>query len=638
MTPLGFPLIQPFLPETQSAERAASPSRRDVVCISSIDWDFIWQGHQEIMSNLAAQGNRVLFVENTGIRSVNWSDMPRLKKRLSVWWHSVRGFREGKPNLYIYSPLGLPFPYSRLAQIINRWFITRDLHRWIKIVQFDNPIVWTFLPTPLAADIIQSLNPKLVIYYCIDHFAASSPAARKIQRAEHRMLEIADLVFVTSRQLFDSARQHNSNVHLFPFGVNSEQFERVRDTVDRPTPSDIAQIPRPRIGYVGGVHRWLDVALLQQLATSHPRFHFILVGPLQTDVVPLQGLPNVHFLGSKPHESLPDYIRGFDVGMIPYRLTEYTDHVYPTKTNEYLAMGKPVISTPLKEVRYFNERHGEFIALGSTAEEWGKQIEEILARGENDRDQRIAVAGENSWQVKIRQMAELIDQKLLERAKGKELRWRELFLKLYRQTQRKLIAMFTVVGLSFGLLFYTPLPWFAADPLYQTDPPQRADAIVVFAGGVGESGKAGQGYEERVQRAVELFRAGYADRMIFSSGYVHLFHEPEVMKALAVSLGVPAQSILLEIQATDTYQNVKYVSHILEQHGWNSVLLVSSPYHMRRASLVFSKVAPSLLVVKTPVEKSYFYSRRSRGMTVSQFQAVLHEYAAIVYYWFKGRV
>ena len=118
----------------------------------------------------------------------------------------------------------------------------------------------------------------------------------------------------------------------------------------------------------------------------------------------------------------------------------------------------------------------------------------------------------------------------------------------------------------------------------------------MLAGGVGESGKAGQGYEERVKQAVKLFQAGYASRLIFSSGYVFAFEEAAVMKALTVSLGIPAEAILLEKQAGNTYENVKYVSEILDQHGWHTILLVSSPYHMRRVSLVFAKQAPDIWV------------------------------------------
>ena len=103
----------------------------DVVCFSSIDWQFIWQGHQEIMSTLAANGNRVLFVENTGVRAPSLRDLPRLSDRIRNWWRGTKGFRRERDNLFIYSPLLLPFPYSTIAGAFNRALMTRALRRWM---------------------------------------------------------------------------------------------------------------------------------------------------------------------------------------------------------------------------------------------------------------------------------------------------------------------------------------------------------------------------------------------------------------------------------------------------------------------------------------------------------------------------
>src|SRR3989338_4711082 len=167
----------------------------DILCISSIDWDFIWQGHQEIMSTLARAGNRVLFIENTGIRT------PRLRRRLIHWWKGTKGFREVQESLWVYSPLILPFPYSRLACRVNRGLLLRAIQRWMVATGFHRPIVWTFLPTPLACDLIHAIDPKLTLYYCIDDLASSSPQARRIVPSEIQLFREADLVFVTSEKL-----------------------------------------------------------------------------------------------------------------------------------------------------------------------------------------------------------------------------------------------------------------------------------------------------------------------------------------------------------------------------------------------------------------------------------------------------
>ena len=132
----------------------------NVICISSIDWDFIWQGHQEIMSTLAKNSNKVLFVENTGVRAPGIKDIPRLKKRIKNWFRGVKGIRREMDNLYVFSPLVLPFPYSRIARWINRYLILPILEKWMEVTNFSNPVVWTFLPTALSLDIAHNLAKK----------------------------------------------------------------------------------------------------------------------------------------------------------------------------------------------------------------------------------------------------------------------------------------------------------------------------------------------------------------------------------------------------------------------------------------------------------------------------------------------
>ena len=165
-------------------------------------------------------------------------------------------------------------------------------------------------------------------------------------------------------------------------------------------------------------------------------------------------------------------------------------------------------------------------------------------------------------------------------------------------------------------MFQTPLLWWAAEPLKLSAPPEAADAIVVFAGGVGESGQAGGGYQERVKQAIDLYKAGYARSMVLSSGYVYSFREAEVMRALAVDNGVPASAIVLELRATSTYQNVVFVDDILRDHHWQKILLVSSPYHMRRATMVWRKLAPRVTVIPSPPPQSQFYDHPRAGATL----------------------
>ncbi|HYE87794.1 MAG TPA: ElyC/SanA/YdcF family protein [Vicinamibacterales bacterium] len=608
--------------------------RYDIICVSSIDWDFIWQGHQEIMSRLAADGHRVLYIENTGVRQLRVSDFGRVRDRIRNWWKSTKGFRQERPNLFVYSPIVVPLPYSRIARWFNRQLMTRGLARWMRAAGIGRPIVWTFLPTPLVLDLIKQLDPVATIYHCVDEFSASSTEARRIVSSEQRLFESADLVFVTSEKLRQRASKYTDRVHLFPSGVNIEAF-----TSDGAieTPADVRDLPRPIAGYIGGLHQWVDQELIAAAAARLPETSFVLVGPEQVDVSRLRQRPNIHLLGQRPHGELAAYIKSFDVTLVPYRITDYTENVYPVKMNEYLAMGKPVISTDLAEVRRFNHEHGELVRIARDADEIASAVQELaLPSSIETIERRSAVAQSNSWHRRIADMLSLVDDAVSARER-QVVGWEARLRRLYSRARRRSLQALGAAIAIYLLLFHTPLLWWVAAPLKISEPPVAADAIVVFAGGVGESGKAGGGFQERVSQAITLYKAGFAPRVIFSSGYVFTMHEAAVMKSVAVDNGVPEQAILLEERAATTFENVVYSNRILLNNGWKRILLVSSPYHMRRAMLTWRKVSPEVTVTPTPVPQSEFYTH-SWGASLEQIRGIVHEYAAIVSYWWNGRI
>ena len=612
-------------------------TQHDVICISSIDWDFIWQGHQEIMTRLAATGHRVLFIENTGVRPPRVSDLPRMMSRLRNWRRGTKGFREERANLFIHSPIVVPLPYSRIAQWLNRTILMRAINRWMRAVGATRPVLWTFLPTPLARDLIAAIGPALTIYYCIDDLASSSHEARKIAKSEQAMFREADLVFVTSERLRQRAAQFSDRVHLFPFAVNLGVFEKSRESRETP-PADLAALKRPVAGYVGGLHQWLDQELLAAIATRLPKINFALVGPAQTDVSKLQALPNVYLFGQRPHAELPRYVAGFDVGLVPYRITEYTANVYPTKLNEYLVMGIPVVATDLAEIRRFNAEHGAIVRIAESGDAFANAVKEAVSAVPlpSEVSRRIEVAESNSWERRLEHMSALIDAELTAR-QARTAGWEDRLRQLYRAAQAGPAKIAAAALVVFLLIFYSPLVWWLAEPLRIVETPQPADAVVVFAGGVGESGRAGGGVQERIGKAVELYQAGVAPRVIISSGFVFTLREAEVMKAIAIDNGVPADAIVLEQAASNTYENVVFTHRILSANNWRRVALVSSPYHMRRALLTWRKVAPEVRVFATPPLDTQFYAHE-RGASAEQIRGLLQEYVAIVYYWWLGRI
>lgn len=614
----------------------------NIICISSIDWDFIWQGHQEIMSTLAKNGNRILFVENTGVRAPTLRDLPRMKKRLINWARGVGGIRKEKENLYIFSPIVIPFPYSRIARWINKHLLMYNLNKWMKVMDFDSPIIWTFLPTGLSLDLINNINKKLAIYYCIDNFAVSSSLARKVKSTEQRLIRQADLVFVTARELYDYCSQYSQRVHIFPFGVNLTAFVKVRSNKGEPqVPEDIKNIKRPIIGYVGGVHKWVDQDLIRSLAEAHPDYSFVFVGPLQTNTSGLSSTKNIHFLGAKPHGQLPYYINSFAACVIPYLLTDYTRNVYPTKLNEYLALAKPVVSTDLLEIRAVNEQYEGVVSIARDQETFAECLEKAVNEEGKEQtiERRIQVAQINNWQNKIEEMSNLIEAAIERRKHDKDLMWKENLTKFYRVYRRRLKLAACMGALAYFLLFYTSMIWFLAKPLKISQLPQQSNVIVVFGGGVGEIGSPGKSTIERARYAAELYRDGYANFVIFSSGYVYKYNDAENMKLIALSAGVPEENIILEQKANSTYENAKFTKEILDANNWNSILLVSSPYNMRRAALVYKKLDKDLKISYTPVVNPQFYYRYPvKKIKWEQIRAIGHEYLGIIYYWWKGYI
>jgi len=616
----------------------------NMICISSIDWDFVWQTHQEIMSTFARNGNRVLFIENTGIRTPGPADAGRLKKRVLNWMRSTKGFREVEKNLVIYSPMVLPFPYSKIAGWFNKFFLVRPLKRWIKTAEFYDPIVWTFLPTGIALDIVNSINKKLLVYYCLADFYQLVDRPAKVKLTEDRLIKQCDVIFAQGVALKDKCAALNKNVHVFTLGVSANFFKDLHGGRDN-RPEDIKDIKRPIIGYVGGIHKHVDLGLIQFIATSRPEWTLVLVGPAQINISELAKLSNVILLGQKAPSSMPDYINEFDVAIIPYRLNDYTATVFPHKLNEYHAMGRPVVSMALPEVVAFNKENDGIISIGRTYEEFLGHITNALQIKRTEEVQkRIGAAKKNMWSSKIEGMSGFLEAAIQKKA-DHPMEWKKKFLNLYRISRNKIFTFAGVVLIGFFMIFYTNLVWWIAEPLKISQEPSKADCIVVFAGGVGESGKPGQGYEERVQKAVELYREGYADKIIFSSGYTYFFKEPQVMKALAVSLGIPENSIILEDRAGDTFQNIKFTKDILDRKKWKSVLLVSSPYHMKRAFLTFRKAAADIKVTYVPITNGHFYMHKFANPTIfqsriniEQIRGILHEYLGIVYYWFKGYI
>lgn len=240
-------------------------------------------------------------------------------------------------------------------------------------------------------------------YHIDDEYSFSPDQDQSISPEEHKLLEESDVVFIHSKTLMAKKGHINPNTHCAPNGVD---FEHYRSVVAEgaPEPADLANIPHPRIGYLGWIKRHIDLPLLRAIAETKPDWSLLLVGPvreshedIQKDVAALKALPNVHFLGGKAASELPHYVNGFDVALMPYRKTPYTHYIYPMKMHEYFACGKPVVATELENLREFSD----FLQFAEGEEDWILAIEKSLSEGQAGAVKRIEVAAANSWSERV---------------------------------------------------------------------------------------------------------------------------------------------------------------------------------------------------------------------------------------------
>lgn len=606
----------------------------NIICFSSIDWDFIWQTHQQIMQSLANQGHRILFIENTGVRTANIKDFFRLKKRFSNWRKGTLGIRQVHTNIYVYSPLLLPAPYSKTALFFNSIIFWKHLNQWIQSMDFHTPIIWSFLPTILTNRMISKINKKLTIYHCVDKLSESSKQAKKIIPHEKNMIKQSDLVFATSHQLVEYCSAYHEDVHLFPSGVDIVNFQ---NKTFSEKPLELKSLTGSLVGYIGGVHQWLDLELIHTVATAHSDTHFVFIGPIQTNISILQNLKNIHFISQKHNLEIPQYLYFFDVCIIPYKITPYTHNVYPSKLNEYLAMGKRVIATPLKEIHYFNKHYGAPITIASSPEEFSREIKTHLQTSQLPCQNLMEIAKLNSWDKRISDMTSLIDKKINEKELNKEKKWIEMFKRLSNHHSNTFLLFLILIPMLYTILFQTSLPWYVAQPLKIVHPLKKSDIVIVLGGGVGESGQAGQGYQERVLTAATLYTQGYSPNILFSSGYRYLIKETDIMKKLAITLGIPSAHIYVEDKGGNTFENLKFSSDIIQKNNFHRIIIVSSPYHLKRAALVAKKQFPKdVEIIMYPVSSSLFFGSLKKAPSLKQLKAITHEYLAIVYYKFKG--
>lgn len=368
------------------AGRAGLP--QDLICLSHLRWDFVFQRPQHLMTRWA-RAHRVIFFEEP-----LFDEGPQ---RLRL---------EARPGgVLVATPL-LPGGLGEAEVVAAQRQLLDEL---IAAQGVSAPLLWYY--TPMALPFSAHLDAAGVVYDCMDELSAFAGAPPALRALEEELLRRADVVLTGGQSLYEAKQHRHRSVHAFPSSVDVAHFARARGALKEP--ADQAEIPRPRLGFFGVIDERMDVALLDALAAARPEWQTVLLGPVvKIDEASLPRRPNIHYLGKKAYDELPAYLAGWDVALLPFALNESTRFISPTKTPEYLAAGRPVVSTAIRDVvRPYGEQG--LARIAGSAEELVAAVEAALGE---DRAALCAAAdrflAKTSWDQTFSRMRQVIGEAL----------------------------------------------------------------------------------------------------------------------------------------------------------------------------------------------------------------------------------
>ncbi|KQR94791.1 hypothetical protein ASG01_02675 [Chryseobacterium sp. Leaf180] len=354
-----------------------------LLCFSHLSWNFVFQRPQHLLTRFA-KIYQVLYFEEPKIGESH---------------HYTVDFQDGVYIVQLFVTRHDEETNAEIAKLIKSV---------IKEYEIQSYISWYY--TPMALDFTYELSPELVIYDSMDELSAFKFAPPRLLALEDELFQMADIVFTGGQTLYQAKKHRHHNIHAFPSSIDKDHFGAARLFQD--SPKDQEHIPYPRLGFFGVVDERFDVQLLRDVAGERPNWNFIIIGPVvKISHEDLPQAPNIHYLGSKQYSELPAYISQWDISLIMFALNESTKFISPTKTPEYLAAGKPVISTPITDVV---EPYGSkgLVHIVDDCTSFVLAAEEILK--ENNREEWLSNVDnflkDNSWDHTFSKMNNLISE------------------------------------------------------------------------------------------------------------------------------------------------------------------------------------------------------------------------------------
>ncbi len=373
---------------------------RNILCFSH-DWtgDPLSKTH---LMRVLSKDNRILWINAIANRmpTASTKDVKRIFSKLKRFTEPIK---EVEPNIFVLNPLAIPTYGSSLVRGFNQKFLLSQVKKAMRKLGFENPLNMVF--NPAAGLLAGKLNESEIIYYCVDDYTEFTGVASGLKEIEEELFRKSDMVIVSAEKLFDDKQKYNRNTFIIRHGTDWRHFRKSLDEATK-IPDEIKDLPKPIIGFHGLLADWVNYELIKKIAEKYSHGSVVLIGKIAVDaeekVKVLDGIKNVHFLGRKPYETLPNYCKGFDVALNPFVINELTLAANPLKVREYLAAGLQVVSTDIPEVRIL-----EHCLVGENHEHFIEQIEHALNHPIEKEIISNAIQHE-SWDAKVDELKEII--------------------------------------------------------------------------------------------------------------------------------------------------------------------------------------------------------------------------------------
>jgi UDP-galactopyranose mutase len=349
-----------------------------LLVFSHLRWDFVYQRPQHVLSRLARHW-RVIYVEEPMHRPGNPTT-------------EIKQVAPGLEVVRFHTPSTAPGFHDEQLPVLRN--LLQHVLADLALADYG---VWFY--TPMALPLLTDLQPVAIYYDCMDELSAFRNSPKQLVQRETALLRVANVVFTGGPSLYRHKRASNPHTHCIPSSVDSDHFRRGRDTSQ--ASAAFAQLPRPRLGFYGVIDERFDIELLAGIATLRPDWQFCMVGPIvKIDPAALPRLPNIHYLPQQPYEELPALLAAWDVCLLPFARNESTRFISPTKTLEYLAAGKPVVSTSITDVR---ELYDSAVSFADSPADFVAACEALLNEDADSRARREiasdALVAATSWNV-----------------------------------------------------------------------------------------------------------------------------------------------------------------------------------------------------------------------------------------------